>query len=147
MLKFVKKGTELYLGHNASAETCPEQFLYEGQLASKKVYKYFVGYFTSFEDVANKYARCFGQNRGWVNKYRANRDFTLIDITDEFLHYEADEVEKEFCSDYGGYYIEWSRDADEYAICDPWNYLDYVNSKRCLKTGTFSEYICSFSKK
>lgn len=138
----VKKGTILYLGHNATTHTCPEKFMYSGQMNSDSDYKFFVGYYTTDENTAEGYARCFSQNNGWVNKYTVRDDFTILDLTDDQLHYDADEVAQEFCESGGGYYIKWSPTVDEFALCNPWHFLQYIGSKQCIGNGKFLPYSC-----
>jgi len=140
--KEIPKGTYLYLGHNAAVDKCPDPFFYSGQTSGERPSLY-VAYFSSYENVAEGYARCIGPGRGWVNKYRVEKTFSVMDISDEMLHYDAEEVAKEFCPAGGGYYIKWSSDSDEYALCNPWNFLEYLGSKRCVKHGSFaSRYEC-----
>jgi len=138
----VPRGKILYLGHNQSVDTCPEKFLYAGQTFAEKSHEYFVGYFSSYVDAAEGYARCFGAERGWVNKYIAEDDFYVLDLSNDQIYYDADEVAAEFCPTGGGYYIKWSATSDEYALCNPWKFLKYLGSKKCLKNNKFSEYVC-----
>jgi hypothetical protein len=141
--KIVEKGDILYMGHNGDTSTCPKAFLYTGQSMSEKdVAGIYVAYLSSYEDVAEGYARCVASGRGWVNKYIAKKQFSVLDISDEFLHYDAEEVEKEFCLQGGGYYIKWSESSDEFALCNPWNFLEYVGSRPCIRHGKFGEYKC-----
>lgn len=142
MRKVITKGTILYLGHNANVNECPSPFHYQGQSASSHPDDLYVAYFSSYEGAAEGYARCIGPGKGWVNKYVAKHNFSLLDISDEMLHYDAEEVAAEFCPKGGGYYIKWSSTSDEYAICNPWNFLEYYGSKKCIKHGKFSEYEC-----
>jgi hypothetical protein len=139
--KILYPGTVLYLGHNTLTSSCPAQFLYSGQNANNnKSFRHFVGYYTTNEATAEGYARCFQGSRGWVNKYIVREPIGLVDVTDEFTHYEPDEVEQLFCP--GGYYIQWAPGIDEISLCDPWNYLEYVGSKPCLSVGYFGQYTC-----
>src|SRR5688572_19646889 len=103
-------GTVLYLGHNATTATCLEKFRYEGQNSANlgKFFQHFVGYFTTDETSAEGYARCLQAGRGWVNKYIVLNPVELVDVTEEMLHYEPDEVEKEFCNPHSGYFIQWT---------------------------------------
>lgn len=140
--KIIPKGTVLYLGHNSTIDACPKPFFYTGQRGFEQESDVYVAYFSSYEDVAEGYARCIGPGNGWVNKYITKATFDVLDISDEMLHYDAEEVADEFCPTGGGYYIKWSENSDEYALCNPWVFLDYQASKKCIKHGKFGKYEC-----
>ena len=141
--KKLKVGNILYLGHNGDTDRCPYPYRYEGQLGKQIEDGVYVAYFSSYENVAEGYARCVGKGKGWVNKYEVTKPFSVLDMSDDMLHYDADEVAEEFCPTGGGYYIKWSDTSDEYAICNPELFLKYVGSKKCISHGRFEkEYVC-----
>lgn len=139
-VRIVTAGTVLFLGTNESREDVLSEFEYGGML-ERKIDRINVIYLTSSERIAEGYARCFG-TRGWVKKYIVLRDFMLSDVTGDMLHYEADEVQDQWCSrGLNGYYIEWKKGDDEIALCSPQNLLKFIGAKFCKGHGIFSGYL------
>lgn len=141
-------GKILYLGTKEHTEQCPLTIEYEGQESLYKgkdddIMKHIL-YTTNDENTAERYATCFSCRSGWVKKYVIKKNLILPNISDDLLHYDADEVKKEFC-DQNGYYLKWSNNplVEEIVICKPTEYLKYIGAKQCLGHGKFSDYKCN----
>jgi len=139
--KRIRKGTLLYLGTGETTEIFPKHFIYGGML-DKEGQTLNIIYTSTSELNGEGYARCVGQNRGWVKKFVAKKDFFLVDETEEQLFYQANEIKDEGFCEKGttGYYVLWSGTVDEIVICHPERVLDFVGAKRCLGHGKFSKY-------
>lgn len=142
----IPKDKILFLGTKEYTNSCPNKFIYKGQESNNtntnNVLKGII-YTTNDESTAEGYATCYGTVSGWVKKYIVNTEFNLPDISEEQLHYNANDVKKTYCEN-NGYYLKWQNEPliEEIVICNPEKYLTYLGSKKCEGSGVFSNYMC-----
>ena len=139
--KLVPEGTILYNGITLSTKNCPPKYAYKPE--DKGKFKYTILYTADSKNTAYGYASlCLNKNEGWIRKYRVKKDVELPDISKDFVHYDANEVEKDFCDSYG-YYLDWGgENGKEIVFCNPEKYLELIEISKCEGGGEFSKSNC-----
>ena len=72
------------------------------------------------------------------------KNINLVDITKDNMHYDWNEL-KPFCNEETvGYYLAWGKDENnaEIALCNASEYLEYIESKKCINTKCDLEFSC-----
>jgi hypothetical protein len=148
----LKVGTILYTGstienahsiYNAALDNPivihnKDIFRYKGiSTYQPHTYKHYVAFFSTNINTAMGYALSSTSN-GWINKYIVIEDITFYNY-DGYLIVE--EVAECVCEDHvkaiGVVYDETN---NEFAICDPWNKLNYVGTAVINKNNKISNF-------
>ena len=135
----LKKGTILYSGNSGkrNIQTLSDIFKYIGQRGEVSIKGEFVLYASSDYDTSKGYAfSCLNQT-GFIHKFRVTRNIILWE---QSVFEDADEVAKCVCSALiKGIVVRYSKHHDEYALCSPEDYLEYISTQKCIGNGKTSE--------
>ncbi len=129
----------LYSGGGYDPNNCLDKFKYIGQgktLSDGKVL-----YLSTSEVDAYAYAL---PHNGVIKKYIIKDKLKLVDITEGMMHYNYNELDS-FChDDYDGYFLKWSNNSIEIALCNCSKHLVYVGCKtiRDYHSGNDYKYKC-----
>lgn len=145
----LKKGTLLYQGQynenimkiinegkNIQINDKKEYFYYQGMRNDDKKYERYVGFYSSELKGPEGYAGFGLKKTGIVNKYKIKEDVYAMKVNDFVYSDEMDTCVCNFQHMYMGNpikirYTQYSTNDliyYELAICEPWNYLEYVES-------------------
>lgn len=133
----LKANTILYNGITYPTGEVPPTFKYN----KKGNYDKLILYTGDDPNTALGYAAgCLSDKMGWIRKYKLLTDVTLVNVSEDQLHYEVDEVIKNFC-DCNGYYLDWGgKYGKEIVFCNPENKLQLIDLFKCVGKGQYKSY-------